>query len=169
MVLPGLSSRVVRVPFISAGGGKSLQTGEITAGRQGLTYKAAVGNLKERVDRGSERRLMGLQAWLGEYKWPLLVMLEVLAWASTFFMVYARYRLQSPLWFKVGGWLVVLTGVIPQVGLGVMNFVTNREVDLFTAVLVLLIVYGLTVGKRHVRQLDEWARRRFAGRAADDK
>lgn len=104
-------------------------------------------------------------AWLIEYKWPILLALEVLAWAATFFMVYARYRLQSPFWFKVGCGLGVLTGVIPQVGLGLANFVERREVDLFTLVIVLLIVYGLTVGKKHVRRLDEWARRRFAGKA----
>lgn len=102
-------------------------------------------------------------AWLIEYKWPLLLALEVLAWASTFFIVYARYRLQSAFWFKVGCALGVLTGIIPQVALGMVNFVERREVDLFTLVIVLLLVYGLTIGREHVRRLDAWAKRRFAG------
>lgn len=89
-------------------------------------------------------------------KWILLILLEIVAWSATFFMLYARYRLINQLWFKLGVVMTVLTGVLPQVTLGVINYYFRGELDAFTLVIVSLIVYGLTIGKKHVRMLDEW-------------
>ncbi len=100
-----------------------------------------------------------------EYKWIILVGLEVLAWSATFFMFYARYGMRSNLWFKVGTVLFALTGVIPQVAVGILNFMTTRTLDLFTVAIVLLIVYGFTFGKKQVKDLDAWAEKRFAKKA----
>jgi len=97
-----------------------------------------------------------------ENKWAILLILEVFAWSATFFMLYARYKMQSPFWFKIASALLVLTGVIPQVFLGVVNFVATKEIDLFTIVIVLLIIYGLTIGKKHVKKLDSWAQKKFS-------
>ncbi|WP_462412642.1 hypothetical protein [Neobacillus sp. Marseille-QA0830] len=95
-------------------------------------------------------------------KWVILVSLEVLAWSSTFFLLYARYGLKSDFWFKVATVLFALTGVIPQVLMGIVNFISTRKIDLFTLIIVLLIVYGFTIGKKHVKKLDEWAKKKFA-------
>ena len=100
-------------------------------------------------------------AFLVENKWVILICLEVLAWASTFFLFYARYGLQSNFWFKVGTVLFAITGVIPQVIMGIINFIVNRELDIFTLAIVLLIAYGATIGKKQVKQLDAWAQRQF--------
>lgn len=97
-----------------------------------------------------------------EYKWIILIALEILAWGSTFFMLYARYSMRSNFWFRVGAVLFAVTGVIPQVAIGVLNFVASKELDLFTLVIVLLLVYGFTIGKKQVKQLDEWAEKRFS-------
>ncbi|MDR7867056.1 MAG: hypothetical protein RIN56_09550 [Sporomusaceae bacterium] len=99
-----------------------------------------------------------------EYRWPILVVLEVLAWASTFLMFYARYRLRSTALFRAGVILTVLTGVIPQIGMGIINYLGTREIDLFTAVIVALILYGATAGKKDVRRLDSWVQNKY-GRA----
>ena len=99
--------------------------------------------------------------FLVENKWFILICLEVLAWSSTFFLFYARYGLRSKFWFKVGAVLFAITGVIPQVIMGVINFIVNRELDIFTAVIVLLIIYGATIGKKQVKKLDAWAQRKF--------
>ena len=96
-----------------------------------------------------------------ENKWPILLGLEVLAWLATFFMLYARYRMKSKLWFQVGTGLVVATGIIPQVALGIINYVTVQEIDMFTVVIVILLLYGATLGKKHIRRLDDWAREKF--------
>ncbi|MBM7683342.1 hypothetical protein JOD43_003522 [Pullulanibacillus pueri] len=84
-----------------------------------------------------------------------------MAWSSTFFLFYARYGLQSNFWFKIGTVLFFITGVIPQVTMGIINFIVNREVDIFTVVIVLLIIYGATIGKKQVRKLDAWAQKKF--------
>lgn len=97
-----------------------------------------------------------------ENKWAILLILEFFAWSATFFMFYARYKIQSQFWFKIASAILVLTGVIPQVLLGVVNFVEIKEIDLFTLVIVLLIIYGLTIGEKHVKKLDSWAQKKFS-------
>ncbi|WP_026576932.1 hypothetical protein [Bacillus sp. UNC438CL73TsuS30] len=100
--------------------------------------------------------------FLLENKWVILVSLEVLAWSSTLFLLYARYGLQSGFWFKVATVLFALTGVIPQVLMGIINFIATRKIDLFTLIIVLLILYGFTLGKGHVKKLDAWAQAKFS-------
>jgi hypothetical protein len=100
--------------------------------------------------------------FLIENKWVILATFEVLAWSSTFFLLYTRYGLKSSFWFKVATVLFALTGVIPQVLMGIINFITTRKVDLFTLVIVLLIIYGFTFGKNHVKKLDAWAQAKFS-------
>lgn len=101
-----------------------------------------------------------------QYKWVILASLEVLAWAATFFMFYARYGMRSNRWFRVSVVLLAITGVIPQVIIGVLNFIANRELDVFTIAIVLLILYGTTIGKKHVKKLDAWAEKKFAKKTA---
>ncbi|WP_139214799.1 hypothetical protein [Pelosinus propionicus] len=97
-----------------------------------------------------------------EYKWIVLFILEVAAWSVTIFMFYARYRMQSDRWFKFSTVVFALTGVIPQVILGVINFIVVKEVDVFTLVIIILLVYGFTLGKKQIKQLDAWAQKKFA-------
>ena len=100
--------------------------------------------------------------FLVENKWAILVSLEVLAWSSTFFMLYARYGLKSSFWFKIATVLFALTGVIPQVLMGIINFISTKKVDVFTLIIVLLLLYGFTIGKNHVKKLDTWAQIKFS-------
>lgn len=97
-----------------------------------------------------------------DHKWLVLALLEVLAWSSTFFMLIARYRIGSRPMFLVGAALTVATGVIPQVVLGILNFIAERKLDVFTFVIVLLILYGSTLGRKKIKQLDNWASVKFA-------
>ena len=97
-----------------------------------------------------------------ENKWVILLTLEFFAWSATAFMFYARYKMQSQFWFKVASAILVLTGVIPQVLLGVLNFAATKEIDLFTLVIVLLIIYGCTIGKKHIQKLDDWVQKKFS-------
>lgn len=99
--------------------------------------------------------------FITENKWTILIILEVLAWSSIFFMLYARYRLQSKQLFKLGTILTIMTGVFPQVTLGIINMVTLKKMDIFTFVILLLILYGFTWGKRHVKSMDQWAQKKF--------
>lgn len=106
--------------------------------------------------------LTAIYGFIVENKWMILLVLEVFAWSATFFILYARYKMQSDFWFRVASAMLVMTGFVPQILLGVINFNETRESDLFTLVLVLLVVYGCTVGKKHVRKLDAWARVKFS-------
>jgi len=107
-----------------------------------------------------------MQHLILENKWIILLTLEIFAWSSTFFMLYARYKMRSPFWFKTAFVLFALTGVIPQVSLGIVNFITNKKIDLFSLVILLLIIYGLTIGKKQVQKLDCWARVKFSEKSA---
>lgn len=97
-----------------------------------------------------------------ENKWIILLTLEFFAWLATFFMLYARYKMQSSFWFKTASILFALTGVIPQVSLGIVNLITTKELDLFTLAILLLVIYGLTIGKKQAQKLDSWAKQKFA-------
>lgn len=99
--------------------------------------------------------------FISENKWVILIVLEILAWSSIFFMLYARYRLRSKQLFKLGTILTVMTGIFPQVTLGIINMVTLKKMDTFTVVILLLIIYGFTLGKRHVKEMDQWAQKKF--------
>jgi hypothetical protein len=109
-----------------------------------------------------QERSLGVMTFFLENRWILLAGLEVLAWLATFFMLYARYGMKSTFWFRVGVMLLAITGVIPQVLMGIMNVIATREMDVFTLVIVLLILYGSTIGKKHVKRLDAWAQAKFA-------
>ena len=97
-----------------------------------------------------------------EYKWWILIGLEVLAWIFTFFMFYARYGMKSNFWFKVGVIMFTITGVIPQVIIGFLNFISKWEIDWFTLIIVVLIIYGLTFGRKEVKKLDAWMQKKFS-------
>jgi hypothetical protein len=97
-----------------------------------------------------------------ENRWVILVSLEVLAWFSTFFVFYARYAMKSTFWFRVASVLFAITGIIPQVIIGIINFMHNRNLDLFTLIIVVLIIYGLTFGKKELKKLDAWAKSKFS-------
>lgn len=91
--------------------------------------------------------LTAIYGFIIDNKWLILLVLEVFAWSATFFMLYARYKMQSDFWFRVASAILIMTGFVPQILLGVINFIDTKELDLFTLVLVLLVVYGGTVGK----------------------
>lgn len=97
-----------------------------------------------------------------ENKWVILLCLEILAWLSTFLMLYARYGLKSKLWFLISSIAFAITGVIPQMILGIINYWFTKELDLFTFIIVLIIGYGMTIGKKQVKKLDKWAEAKFS-------
>ena len=101
-----------------------------------------------------------------ENKWIILLVLEVFAWSATFFMIFSRYKLQSAFWFKVGSVVLVLTGFVPQILLGVINFFVAKELDLFSLVIVLLVIFGFTFGKNQVLRLDAWAQKKFSAHSS---
>lgn len=97
-------------------------------------------------------------------KWLILLIFEILAWVSTFLMFYTRYFLKSKTLFIFATILGTTTGVIPQISLGVLNFINEKKIDAFLIVILLLILFSCTFGKKLVKKLDEaivkWADRK---------
>ena len=97
-------------------------------------------------------------------KWIILCCLEILAWITTFLMLYARYKIKSPLWFKISFILFFITGIFPQTILGILNFITVGKIDTFTIILLLLLLYSTTLGRTQILRLDVWAKNRFSAK-----
>ncbi|MED1201634.1 hypothetical protein [Heyndrickxia acidicola] len=105
--------------------------------------------------------------FLLEHKWVILAGLEVLAWLSTFFVFYARYAMKSSFWFKAAAILLAITGVFPQITMGIISFAVSGKLDIYTFVIVLLLLYGFTFGKKQVEKLDVWMQRIFLNKGND--
>lgn len=93
------------------------------------------------------------------YKWWLLLTFEILAWTSTFLMLYARYFMESDRVFKIATILVVVTGIVPHISLAILDIVQEGKINAFPIVIVALIIYGLTFGKKAVQNLDRAVKR----------
>ena len=95
------------------------------------------------------------------HKWELLVSFEILAWSSTFLMFYTRYFMKSNMAFKIATALVVITGIVPQISLAILDVIQEGKINIFVIVIIALIIYGATFGKQHIKNLDmtvkKWA------------
>jgi hypothetical protein len=52
--------------------------------------------------------------------------------------------------------------------MGIINFIIKRQFDIFTLVILLLILYGATIGKKQVKKLDVWAQKKFQKKNAEN-
>lgn len=91
-----------------------------------------------------------------EYKWVILVTSETVAWIATFYMGYARYWLQSKFQFIVSGAIAIITGYFPHITLAVLDYLKFREFQFFSVFVFLLLVLGVTVFKKYIKQIDKW-------------
>jgi hypothetical protein len=100
------------------------------------------------------------------YKWYLLLVAEILAWTSTFSMFVARYWWESRLGFWVSFVLSLVTGIGIQLSIALIHVFKGGTIGIFEIVVVLLILYGCTYGKKHVKILDQkvlqWVRKKRA-------
>ena len=74
-----------------------------------------------------------IYGFIFENKWLILLVLEVFAWSATFFMLYARYKMQSDFWFKAASAMLIMTGFVPQI---LRRFNPNIARSSFTAISV---------------------------------
>lgn len=89
-----------------------------------------------------------------DYKWAILIVCELTAWLTTFYMLYARYWLKSNLQFYIFGAISLITGYFPHLFIGILNIVKFQKVDSFTIVIVILFILGITFGKKLVAKID---------------
>jgi hypothetical protein len=88
------------------------------------------------------------------HKWLILLSFEVSAWGFTFLMFYARYWIESKKLFFLFTFLAFLTGWVPHLALMIMNFFNSKTIGSFEITVLLLLLYGLTIGKKHLLKLD---------------
>jgi len=89
-----------------------------------------------------------------EYKWWILLSCELIAWAATFYMFYAMYWLKSNLQFIIAGLVALLTGYVPHITLAFADFLKYREINSFLVVVVILFVFGITIGRKYISKIE---------------
>ncbi|SEC18148.1 hypothetical protein SAMN05443246_3247 [Paenibacillus sp. GP183] len=99
-----------------------------------------------------------------KYKWIILFISEILAWIFTFLMFYARYWIESKKIFIIFTVIALLTGWVPHLALMVMSFKKTKTIGLFEISIIILLIYGLTIGKKHILKMDnmvnEWTKKK---------
>jgi hypothetical protein len=93
-----------------------------------------------------------------ELKWILAASFEAAFWVvlSVFLVLRYRYAME-----KVTRPFVVfiVLDTIAILSLGVWDFAETGSLSLYTGTLVVLLAYGFTIGKEHMRRLDRWMAR----------
>lgn len=93
--------------------------------------------------------------FISEHKWQLLIGLETTAWIFTFLMFYTRYWLKSKTLFNITTTIAVITGWFPHISLAILDFYQTRKITIFELFIVVLLLYGFTLGKKHISMLDK--------------
>lgn len=110
---------------------------------------------------------MGIMEWILQNKWLVLLMLEIVAWVSTFLFLYFRYWKDILFWTRFWLMAMIFTGFAPQLSIMVVNMWATRSVGFFEAVILFLVIYSFIWGKKDIALLDRkmraWADRRRNG------
>ncbi len=88
-------------------------------------------------------------------KWALAIGFEVAFWLmlAAFLVLRYRYRVEGLARIFAVGVVLDTAGIL---ALGVWDFAETGKVSIYTAFIIALIVYSLTVGKGQLRRLDSW-------------
>ena len=90
-----------------------------------------------------------------ELKWILAIGFEAAFWVmlAGFLVLRYRYGIEAITRIFIVGVLIDTAGIL---ALGVWDFAETGEVSVYTAFIVVLLAYSLTVGREHLRRLDSW-------------
>jgi hypothetical protein len=99
-----------------------------------------------------------------DIKWILAIGLEASFWIMLVAFLVLRYRfgMEGVTRFFVIG---VVLDTLGFVALGVWDFARTGEVSAYTLLIVGLVVYALTLGKKDVKRLDAWMSRNLTPRS----
>jgi hypothetical protein len=97
-------------------------------------------------------------------KWWILLISETVAWIATFYMAYARYWIKSNFQFIVSGAVAIITGYVPHITLGILDYLKYDKINLFNGFVLVLLILGITVFKKYVVEIDnkikDWANKK---------
>ena len=93
-----------------------------------------------------------------ELKWILAIVLEAGFWVmlAAFLLLRYRYGIEGVTRLFVVG---VVLDTLGFVALGVWDYATTGHVNVYTAFIVVVVLYGVTSGKKHLQRLDAWMSR----------
>jgi hypothetical protein len=95
-----------------------------------------------------------------ELKWILAITFEAAFWVMFLAFLLLRYRYR-----RDGASVAVLVAIVVDhvalLGLAAWDFIDTGHVNTYTLAILGLLVYALTLGKRHMKRVDAWAKRRF--------
>ena len=98
-----------------------------------------------------------------ELKWILAAGLEATFWALFVAFLLLRYR-----YGRDGASVAVLVAIVVDhvalLGLAVWDYADRGQINGYTIVVLGILVYALTIGRRDMERVDTWAKRRFTSR-----
>jgi hypothetical protein len=101
--------------------------------------------------------------FLIQYKWVLLVGAETLFWLLSVVFLVLRYWAgfdRASVVFLV---LIVVDNLV-ILGLGVLDYLGTGEFETYQITIVLVLLYGVTFGKRDFERLDAYLKRKITRR-----
>ncbi|MEW4210614.1 hypothetical protein Q0O85_18900 [Priestia megaterium] len=91
------------------------------------------------------------------YKWWIIGICEPIAWIATYFMFRAKIVSKSRIRFRTFAAIAGITGYGPHFGLGIYNYYTTKEIDLFLIVIAVILVVGIIFWRRIEETIEELA------------
>jgi hypothetical protein len=98
-----------------------------------------------------------------ELKWILAAACEVAFWTLFVSFLLLRYRFGRDD-LSIAVLIAIIADHVAVLGLGIWDYAETGRVNLFTLFVLAILTYGLTIGRRHTKRVDAWARRRFTPR-----
>ena len=93
--------------------------------------------------------------FLLEYKWTVLLCLEVISFSALILFFYAHYWLKSRIIAISAIVISFATGGLPKGLLAFFDFWEHGRIGFFEILVLLLGIYSLTIGKKHILYLDK--------------
>ncbi len=99
-----------------------------------------------------------------DLKWMLAIACEAAFWTLfvTFGLLRYRFGRERASVFVL---VAIVLDHVALLALGVWDYVDTGHVSTFTVLIIALLVYALTLGKRDMKRVDAWAKRRFSRRS----
>ena len=101
--------------------------------------------------------------FLMDYKWLLLVGAETSFWLLSVVFLVLRYWARFDRASIVFLVLIVLDNLV-ILGLGIMDYLLTGEFETYQITIVIVLLYGVTFGKRDFKRLDAYLKRKITKR-----
>ncbi|WP_048600747.1 hypothetical protein [Rubeoparvulum massiliense] len=99
--------------------------------------------------------------WILQNKWFFFISGEIIFWLSILGFLIGRY------WFgwRRGSWAFLLIFILSDLWLfllGWFDFRNTGKIETFQIIIVIVLIYAVTSGRKDIQRLDRWVARRLA-------